>query len=59
MWSLKQRMPVGETKNTEWGKVSEVSPKDDLGMGRKIHLKAVLEERQSAAYIQNRNVQIY
>lgn len=38
-------MFVGEIKNIEWGKVFEVSLKDDFGMGRKIYLKVVLEER--------------
>lgn len=38
--------------------MSDVSSEDGLGKGRKIHMKAVLEDRQRAAYIQNREMQI-
>lgn len=38
--------------------MSDVSSEDCSGKGRKIHVKAVLEERQRAAYIQNQEMQI-
>lgn len=38
--------------------MSDVSSEHCSGKGRKIHVKAVLEERQRAAYIQNQEMQI-